>query len=394
MASVRSLVCALGGALVLAGCGGHGSSGGPFASGGTSAPLHTQTTPGTTAPGASPAPAPGSTPASTPAPTPPPSPPAGPSFEVAAWVPYWTWAASDPQLAANVGVALDEVNLFGYSLQADGGLVAKNGVESAARIASIKARGGKVVSTVFDVEVSGALASVLADPVRQRRTIQAVVDAIDRNGLDGIDIDFEHATSSTRAAFTRFVADIGQAVRARGKLFSVTVPPKRADLPNWAGYDYAALGAAADRVKLMGYGVSGSWSAAGPTGPVGWLGQVVTYAKSVMPARKIQVGIPLYGIEWDAAGGTRNLVTWTAIQDRARQSTGGVRYDAASGESTFEYVNAQGLRCTVWFTEPQGVARKAQLARDEGLLGLTVWALGYGEQAHLDQLRAVLHPGR
>src|SRR5690606_38835094 len=133
--------------------------------------------------------------------------------------------------------------------------------------------------------------------------------------------DFEHAKTATRAAFTRFMQDMSVAVRATGRVFSVTIPGKRADLPSWAGYDYAALGAAADRIKVMCYGYSGTWSSAGPICPTTWIERVMDYAVTVIPAEKIAIGIPFYGYDWPANGGTIRSVTWASAQPLLRRAS-------------------------------------------------------------------------
>ncbi|MEZ6184389.1 MAG: glycosyl hydrolase family 18 protein [Planctomycetota bacterium] len=196
------------------------------------------------------------------------------------------------------------MNLFGIGVNADGTLVKSNGIEDPARIALIRSKGGEVIPTIYDVQDAAALDSVLGNPTFRARAIQSMLDLLDQGNYDGIDIDFEHAKSATRDAFSSFVEDLGREVKARGKVFSVTIPPKTRDLPNWAGYDYQRLAAAADRIKIMCYGFSGTWSAAGPIGPADWVEQVITYALTVMPADKLMIAIPLYGYDWPANGGT------------------------------------------------------------------------------------------
>ena len=206
------------------------------------------------------------------------------------------------------------------------------------------------------------------------------------------DIDFEHAKSSNRDAFSRFVADLDREVRARGKVFSVTVPGKRSDQPSWAGYDYAALGAAADRFKIMTYGYSGTWTAApgGPIAPTDWIRRVLDYAVTVVPADKIQLGIPFYGYDWPDNGGTIRSATYRRAQTLLQQqSASRVVYEASRGEAHFTYTDG-GVSHTVWFSEERSVAAKAALVKQYGLRGLAIWALGYGDRPLWDAIRSEL----
>lgn len=347
-----------------------------------STPSGTSGTSGTT-----PTPAPAPTPAPTPAPAP------GPTYIVSGWEPYWTYTAGDAAISANTSNGLDEVNTFGIGIAPDGHLVKRSGVEDPTRIALIRSRAGEVIPTIYDVDDGTALESVLANPAYTARCITDMVALLDAGGYDGLDIDFEHAKSSNRAAFSQFVTDLGAQVHARGKVFSVTVPGKRQDTPSWAGYDYAALGAAADRFKIMTYGYSGPWSSApGPIAPTDWIRRVLDYAVTVVPASKIQIGIPFYGYDWPANGGTVRSVTYPRAQTLLARSPGGVVYEPTRGEAHFTYTDDSGVSHTVWFSEARSVAAKAALVKQYGLRGLSIWALGYGDVSLWDAIRAELKP--
>lgn len=356
------------------GCGGSGSSSGSSATAAATTSASGATT--TTAVAAQPAQ---------------PAQPTAPQYLVSGWLPYWARTQGDAMIDAYTGIGLDEVNLFGIGLRADGTLVKASGIEDPARIALIRAKGGEVIPTIYDVQDSAALGAVLADSTKRARAIQSMLDLLDQGGYDGLDLDFEHAKSSNRDEFTRFVADIGREVKARNKVFSVTVPGKRADLPSWGGYDYAALGRAADRFKLMTYGYSGTWTAypGGPIAPTDWIEKVLDYTVTVVPREKIYVGIPFYGYDWPSDGSQIRSVTYLRSQSLLATTGAQVRYDPARGESTFTY-RENGVDHTVWFSDERSVAAKAELVRRYRLKGLSIWALGYGEAPVWDAIRATL----
>lgn len=364
---------ALGLAALTLGC---GSGGGGSSSSSASAPVTSSSSAATTS-------APSAPSAQTP--------PAQPQYLVSGWLPYWARTQGDAMIDAYTGIGLDEVNLFGIGLRADGTLVKAAGIEDPARIALIRAKGGEVIPTIYDVQDSTALGSVLADPAKRARAIQSMLDLLDQGGYDGLDVDFEHASTSNRDEFSRFVADLGREVKARQKVFSVTVPGKRADRPSWVGYDYAALGQAADRFKIMTYGYSGTWTAypGGPIAPTDWIEKVLDYAVTVVPREKIQVAIPFYGYDWPSDGSQIRSVTYLRSQTLLATSGAQVRYDAARGEATFTY-RENGVDHTVWFSEERSVAAKAELVRRYRIKGLSIWALGYGEAPVWDAIRATL----
>lgn len=381
MRDLRSKTCLaplvyIGLALLSVGCGGGGSgSSGAQASTTSATTSATTTAPTTTAtlpPGA--------------AQTPPKR-----TVIVSGWLPHWTRTQGDVTIDAYAGIALDEVNLFGIGLEPDGTLAKVRGIEDPARVALIHAKGGEVIPTIYDVHDDTALGAVLANPTARARAIQSMLDLLDGGDYDGIDLDFEHAKSSNRDEFSRFVADLGREVKARNKVFSVTVPGKRAGSRSWAGYDYAALGASADRFKIMTYGYSGTWSAypGGPIAPTDWIERVLDYAVTVVDRDKIQIGIPFYGYDWANDGSRARSVTSIRARTLVASTGSTPRFDASRGESTFTYTQG-GVEHTVWFQGPQSIAEKASLVDRYKVRGLSIWALGYGDSPEWDAIRSTI----
>lgn len=375
-AALAPLVC-IGLALLSVGCGGGSGSSGPAASSTTSA-----TTSATTAVTATAVLPPGASAPAT---------PTARTTIVSGWLPHWTRTQGDVTIDAYAGIALDEVNLFGIGLEPDGSLAKVRGIEDPARVALIHAKGGEVIPTIYDVQDATSLGAVLASPTARARAIQSMLDLLDGGDYDGIDLDFEHAKASNRDEFSRFVADLGAQVKARGKVFSVTVPGKRLGSRSWAGYDYAALGAVADRFKIMTYGYSGTFTAypGGPIAPTDWIEQVLDYAVTVVDRDKIQIAIPFYGYDWADDGSRARSVTSIRARTLVASTGATPRFDASRGESTFTYTQA-GVEHTVWFQGPQSIAEKASLVDRYKVRGLSIWALGYGDAPEWNAIRSTI----
>ncbi len=81
-------------------------------------------------------------------------------------------------------------------------------------------------------------------------------------------------------------------------VFAKTSEPGRYD--SQKVYDYRALGASVDELKIMTYSYSGPWSAPGPQAPLAWTRAVIDFARTQMPASKIYMGLPFYGFDWHA----------------------------------------------------------------------------------------------
>lgn len=98
--------------------------------------------------------------------------------------------------------------------------------------------------------------SVVNEPAYVQNLIQNLVDLMKQKGYQALDIDFEYILAQDRDAFTAFVRQAAETMRANGFRTSVALAPKSsADQAGllYEGKDYRALGEAADSVLLMTY---------------------------------------------------------------------------------------------------------------------------------------------
>lgn len=218
----------------------------------------------------------------------------------------------------------------------------------------------------------------LSNPEAQERFIRHLEGLLDK-GYSGVNLDFEYVSASQRANFTAFVGRVSAAMRARGAHLSLSVPAKTSDSPtsDWSGaYDYAALSGLVDYIAVMTYDYSWNGGPAGPIGPLNWMRNVLDYAVSQIPARKVLVGLPAYGRDWPAGGGTGRALTARQIYNLLGQRGITPRYDPSAAEATFNYTDDQGTNRVVWFTPSEGVADKLQLVDEYGLGGFVIWRMG------------------
>ncbi|MGH9393615.1 MAG: glycosyl hydrolase family 18 protein, partial [Terriglobales bacterium] len=115
------------------------------------------------------------------------------------------------------------------------------------------------------------------------RAIGAMVEQARQLSLAGWQIDFEGLPSSQRAAFSRFVREVAEAMHRHGMLLSVAVAARTSDDPssgNWKGfsgvYDYAALASSADFLSVMAYPESDA-THPGPLASAPWVEQVIEH---------------------------------------------------------------------------------------------------------------------
>lgn len=181
---------------------------------------------------------------------------------------------------------------------------------------------------------------ILTDEATAAHAVDQIVEYVVDEGYPGFDLDLEGIDANDRAAYTRFVARLGAALRERGKILHLAIPAKTRDVTTgWAGaYDYAALGQHADRITIMTYGYHGSFGGPGSIAPYDWVDQVIAFATSQIPPEKVLVGIAFYGYDWNVTSGwpTRALL-YSQAQWLAERYQVPIRFDPATQTATFRY---------------------------------------------------------
>ena len=300
------------------------------------------------------------------------------AFRVAVWIP--AWSKDGLRSMQTNGGAVGESNPVWYAAAADGSVQKKYNAEDPSLRAAMT--GSRIVPTIQNNDSNGFNATLgsalVATPEMREKHASAIAAVVSNNAYDGIDVDYERVPTASRANFTAFVQLLAGKLHASGKTLSITVYAKTKDSENWNGpgsQDWAAIGAAADSVKIMAYDYHWDGSAAGPITPLAWLDQVATYAKSVIPAQKVMVALPWYGYDW--LGRNADDVSFAGAKTIATSNGAQIGHDA-DGEATFTY-NGR----TVYFIDAAAYQAKLDLLKTKhGTIGgVAHWAAGQEDPA-------------
>jgi spore germination protein len=299
----------------------------------------------------------------------------------AAWLPV-----SDPRAVTSLPTALDngltEVSPTLATVAADGGVTV---TEPSAEVQQLLDRSDvRVIPTVQNYLDGGwqgdLVAGVLSDPVRADAHREAVVRAAVDNGWDGVEIDYESLPPTSGPAFTAFLTALRDDLHAADLQLSVAVPARVGDEDSVGlSYSYRVLGGIVDQLRVMAYDHSWSGSDAGPVAPLTWVREVVAYAAQSVPKDKLMLGLATYGYDWVGEQGT-DLQATEALE-LARRVGATPEWDVGSAAWTFSY-EQDGQQHTVWFEDARSLAAKQQVAVDQGIRGVAIWALG-GEDPEL-----------
>lgn len=217
---------------------------------------------------------------------------------------------------------------------------------------------------------AGIVESFLADPVKRDGHAANVCAACVRDGLDGIDLDYESLKAADRDSFSALVETLAAKLHAAGKLLAVSVHPKEAEPGTWDGaqaQDWARIGKAADYVRVMGYDLHWETSDAGPIAPIEWAERLIKFGLTEVPAAKLDLGIPGYGYDWVGKRGKGiDYSDFTALTGAAT-----AKRDPASQELVLAHGDA-----TAWMCDAVSESPKFALAQRLGIHGLCLWQLG------------------
>ncbi|MGZ4122067.1 MAG: glycosyl hydrolase family 18 protein [Tumebacillaceae bacterium] len=210
--------------------------------------------------------------------------------------------------------------------------------------------------------------------------ITNVVTLVEQYGFDGAHIDFEDIYIEDAPKLSAFYRELGAALKSKGYYYVVSTPSRNSDRPTnpfSAAFDYSVIGSVVDEFSAMLYNEHG-WPGSGP-GPVvsiGWMEQVLRYAMTKMPARKITAAVSVFGFDFNLTKKRNTYVTYGMAMNLAKKYNKQVIFDQATKTPMFRYKDEEGNDHEVWFENADSIRAKIQLANRLGVRGLALWRLG------------------
>ena len=233
--------------------------------------------------------------------------------------------------------------------------------------------------------------AVLATPAVQTKLIANLMALVRKYQYTGVNVDMEGLYPADRVVFTRFMHDLSSAMHAEGFVVVISVPAKLRDEPadTWSGaFDLKAIGEYVDIVQLMSYDENGPWGAPGPVAGTDWVTASARYTISVVPAKKVSLGLAAYGYDWNTTKKTGVSVAWRDIPALIKTTGGKPSVDAGSGSPTFTYVANDKSSHIVWYEDAASIGRKVSLAATYKMAGVSVWSLGSSDASFWNAVHA------
>ncbi len=322
------------------------------------------------------------------------------THEVFGFLPYWLLDATVVD-----EIRYDQVStiaLFGIGIAKNGSLRTKlpgyrayTGETAAALTERAHAAGVRVVPTfqLFDRGELPTMTAFLGDPAAQRAFIASALDLMEGRDADGAVLDFEPLPDRLSASFALFAGAFAEAIHARDPGAHLTVALHQ----NASDAQVTTIAPMVDRVFVMAYDYHWRGSAtAGAVAPLAGPGGDVTstlarFVEAAGPAKTI-LGVPYFGYDWPVAfqgpgadvstpigdyGGSWSVGYGAAIEFLGAHGSVEPRWDPTTSSPWFTYRDAKNdTYRQVWYEDARSLAAKYDLAKEVGVAGVGIWALG------------------
>lgn len=329
------------------------------------------------------------------------------SPEIIGFLPYWLLNYENPEISKY----LTTLAYFGLRVDVDGHIMQLTNPQekepgwyalesgkvdpflAAARKNNLK------LSLLLASGDSQSIEALLTDPLQNARNlIKDVKPIMQQYQFQDLNLDIEYIHEASRESqlrFAQFVKEIKRNLLPEN--YSLTLEISPSDLIKKELINVADLTSTIDNLVIMGYDYhySGSF-VTGPVAPLAGAGTesefdvttAMNKALQILPARKITLGVPLYGYEWETLGpAPRSAVIpgtgVVASNHRAEEflktcATCSAGFDSTAQESYLIYHDkSSDTFHQIFFPDSRSLTAKITYARGLNLRGIALWALGY-----------------
>lgn len=308
-------------------------------------------------------------------------------------IPYWDQPRAVAMFKKHVEL-FDVISVFWYRLDDSGDIVTYDyAKEDASLITFAHENDVKVLALIANLPENDdwdatLVENVIGDEASRTAHIADILALVEKRNFDGVNIDYEFLRNRQAENFTTFIAELGEALSAKGKILAVAIHAQTEGGPT-RGQDIAALQEHVDILSFMTYDEHWETGEPGPPASLPWVREVLEHARSLgVDMQKIFMGIPLYGYDWPEEGGGWGSATgreYEEIVKIANSNDVDVLFDENAQTSYFFY-EQDGVRRQVWFENVKSFTPRISLAEEFGVAGVMFWRQGREDERIYDVL--------
>ena len=346
-----------------------------------------------------------------------------PKKEVMGFLPYWLASKAQTDYSKYItclsyfSLVVDEdgtIQKYTKPGESEPGYLALTSGKMDPFLNSARQKGIQLSLVVFGYG-DDTISQLLVNPEQSAKNLlDEVTPIMEQYNFTDLNLDIEQvqdASQASRLKFTRFVKAVREnldpkIIKTLSTDVSASAFVKKTNLS-----DPASLAPLVDKTIVMAYDYHymGSF-VTGPVAPLGGAGSVseldtqvaVEAALKIMPAKKLILGIPLYGYEWESIGNTpRSAVVpmsgLTISNFRAEEllencASCSAQFDETDKENHIIYKDQQtNTYHQVFYPDKKATEYKVEFAEKKSLGGIAMWALGYEGKTILEPLSSYHH---
>ena len=279
--------------------------------------------------------------------------------------------------------SLTYLSIFSYEVLPDGNLV---NISNDTRLIE-KARSQNVAPmlVITNIEQNASFSSELAheilnNPVAQENLINNVISKMQEKNYYGVDVDFEYLFPEDREAYNQFLLALKTAITPLGYILTTAVAPKTSKNQEgllYEAHDYAFHGKVSDHVIIMTYEWGYTYGPPMAVAPANQVKRVLDYAVTEIPSRKILMGMPNYGYDWNipyVEGTAASSISNVGAVDLAREVGSFINFDNVQKAPYFNYWQGSQEH-VVWFDDARGTYERLKFVEEYDLGGVSYWTI-------------------
>ncbi len=222
--------------------------------------------------------------------------------------------------------------------------------------------------------------TILANPDIQNTLLENIVSTLNAKQYYGLDIDFEYIFPNDKNNYNSFIKKVVDRLHPLGYTVTTALAPKTSEGQTgllYEAHDYATHGTLVDHVILMTYEWGYTYGPPRAVAPVNLVENVLQYAVSVIPSKKILMGIPNYGYDWTlpfVQGSAARSLTNPGAVSLASRVGAQIMFDEEAQSPFFNYYE-NGKQHVVWFEDARSIQAKLRLVDQYNLGGVSYWTI-------------------
>lgn len=258
--------------------------------------------------------------------------------------------------------------------------------------------GKKPLILTFMPESQAALANSVSSSQNRQKTIQTIIKTMTDSHSTGVNIDYEplgDISPSLRNNFTLFIKELRSSLDSNisnlSPILTISTYASAASKPRL--WDLSALAPHTDYFVIMAYDYTMPTAlSAGPNSPLRGSGDLfehdiiknIAEITKLVPSKKILLGIPLYGYEWDTIDESKyspatsrgSVASLERIQKMLDDQTLSLLWDRNT-LTPYGVATTSGQTSQIYFENETSIRLKLQFVKSANLGGIALWALGY-----------------